>query len=308
MATAVGKYAAKKLLSSELKKYQKKEPTGPYVSQSDLTTNDYFHDRQLESTNTPQDPYYTYIQDPRRPNKKKKVKKQIPDYLSENDALVLAKARKRAYWLDCSLFNFLGQRFGWSSVIGLIPFIGDGGDAAMAFLFVYRACTQVDGGLPLDIHIRMLINIALDFLVGLVPFLGDFVDAMFKANSRNVRVLERYLDKKYKPKEQTEREARTRKEKRASGMRYESPPPATILEDMDDDSVVDWDSQWDGQTVGTTAGAGVSHPPPAAARQETRGGPAPDRQPTQPKKKGGWFSSARGSQRQPDPEMGQTSR
>lgn len=194
-------------------------------------------------------------------------------------------------------------------MIGLVPFIGDGADAAMAFLFVYRVATQVDGGLPADIHVRMLINIALDFVVGLIPFLGDFVDAVFKANSRNVRVLENHLDKKYKPKELSERQARIRREKRASNLRYESPPPATVLEDMDDDSVVDWDSQWDGQTLGTTGHAGpapaVSQPVPAAARQETRGGAVPDRQTS---KKSGWFSGARGAQRPADPEMGQASR
>ena len=55
----------------------------------------------------------------------KKVKKQIPAYIPSHDADILAKARKRAYKLDFCLFNFLGFRFGWSSVIGLIPAIGD---------------------------------------------------------------------------------------------------------------------------------------------------------------------------------------
>jgi hypothetical protein len=58
---------------------------------------------------------------PRKQGKFKKVKKQIPDYIPEHDAIILAKMRQRAYMLDCSLFNIFGVRFGWSSVIGLIP-------------------------------------------------------------------------------------------------------------------------------------------------------------------------------------------
>lgn len=49
------------------------------------------------------------------------MKRQIPDYIPEHDAIILAKMRQRAYMLDMSLFNFMGVRFGWSSVIGLIP-------------------------------------------------------------------------------------------------------------------------------------------------------------------------------------------
>ena len=45
----------------------------------------------------------------------------------------------------------------------------------------------------------MLVNIAADFLVGLIPFIGDLADAAFKCNTRNLRLLENVLDKKYKP-------------------------------------------------------------------------------------------------------------
>lgn len=243
-----------------------------------------------------QDPFYTYIPDPRNPRKKRKVKKQIPDYLPEHDAMILAKVRKRAYMLDCSLFNFLGQRFGWSSVIGLIPAAGDGIDGAMAFLMVYYTCTKVTGGLPMATHITMLLNIALDFIVGLIPFLGDLLDAAFKANSRNVRVLEKLLDKRYKPKEVMEREDRIRRENRASGIRYESPPPATVLEDLDDDHEISAFST-NGQE------AGVARPPPTQARPERHGDVPPNR--GQSKKSGGWFSGSKARDRQPDVEMAQ---
>ena len=49
------------------------------------------------------------------------MKKQVPDYIPEHDAVILAKMRSRAYKLDMCLFNLMGIRFGWSSVVGIIP-------------------------------------------------------------------------------------------------------------------------------------------------------------------------------------------
>jgi hypothetical protein len=42
---------------------------------------------------------------------------------------------------------------------------------------------------------RMLGNVAVDGVVGMVPFAGDAFDVMFRANMRNVRLLRRWLDK-----------------------------------------------------------------------------------------------------------------
>lgn len=67
----------------------------------------------------------------------------------------------------------------------------------MAFM-VYRTCCQVEGGLPSSVRIHMLINIILDFVVGLVPFLGDLADALFRANTRNAALLEEHLRQKGK--------------------------------------------------------------------------------------------------------------
>lgn len=210
--------------------------------------------------------------------------------------MILAKVRKRAYMLDCSLFNFLGQRFGWSSVIGIVPFAGDGLDGGLAFLN-YRTCCKVDGGLPNDVHFKMLLNIALDFIVGLIPFLGDLLDAAFKANTRNVRELEKHLDARYKPKELSEKEARVRREKRASGIRYESPPPATVLVDEDEHEVYPLDGQESGIMQ-------PQHPQPTAVRPERGGGPVPDRGQSKQARKGSWFSGGGRKDRRQDLEMG----
>ncbi|KAB5570785.1 PH domain-containing protein [Coniochaeta sp. 2T2.1] len=129
------------------------------------------------------------------PGKFKTKKRGIPDGLSPNDQKVLKKVRRRAYRLDMSLFNCCGIRFGWSSVIGIIPVLGDILDCFLA-LMVVKSCQKIDGGLPATLRARMMFNVALDFGLGLIPLLGDVADAVFRANTRNAWLLETYLLKK----------------------------------------------------------------------------------------------------------------
>ena len=193
MAQVVGKYAANKLLKKHMKQYEHKSVEGGNVSPCSIQ---YCCHRSI--ANALQDPYFAMVEDPRRPGKLKKVKKQIPAYIPEHDAEILAAVRRRAYRLDCSLFSLFGIRFGWEAVIGLIPAAGDAIGVALALLVMKKAM-KVEGGLDNGIKARMLINIAVDFLVGLVPFIGDLADAAFKCNTKNLRLLEEYLDKKHKP-------------------------------------------------------------------------------------------------------------
>lgn len=127
--------------------------------------------------------------------KSKTRKRGFPEGLTNNDLKVLKKVRKRAYRLDMSLFNCCGIRFGWSSVIGFLPVIGDCLDLFMSYRLVNH-CAKIDGGLPASLHARMMFNIMLDFGLGLVPIVGDIVDAIFRANTRNAWLLETYLVKR----------------------------------------------------------------------------------------------------------------
>lgn len=216
------------------------------------------------------------VEDPRKPGKLKKVKKQIPAYIPEQDALVLASFRKGAYHLDCSLFSLFGMRFGWESVIGLIPAAGDAIGAALALLLV-RKTRKLEGGIDTTLIIRMLINIAIDFLVGLVPFIGDLADAAFKCNTKNLRLLEEHLDKKYKPSnlKPDERDLvgvdkEKRKSNRKSGIYMPNdPPPATAWDDSDLED--------ERQHPGAPRVDGVQEPRPARAPEDRRGGGMPSK-------------------------------
>jgi hypothetical protein len=83
-------------------------------------------------------------------------------------------------------------RYGIDGLIGLIPVVGDIITTAIS-LWVVREARAL--GAPWHLTSRMLGNVALDGVVGLVPFAGDAFDVMFRANVRNVRMLQRWLDK-----------------------------------------------------------------------------------------------------------------
>lgn len=72
-----------------------------------------------------QDPYFEQVPatrlDGRPTGKVKKRKKALPPGISEHDGQVLTKVKRRAYRLDLALCSFLGVRFGWGSVIALVP-------------------------------------------------------------------------------------------------------------------------------------------------------------------------------------------
>ncbi|KND92601.1 putative membrane protein [Tolypocladium ophioglossoides CBS 100239] len=156
---------------------------------------------KLENKFGKEDPYFEQVPATRLDGwptgKFKKRKKALPPGITEHDGQVLTKVKRRAHRLDLALCSFLGIRFGWSSVIALVPAIGDALDAFMAMM-VFKTCCQIEGGLPNSLKLQMLFNIAFDFAVGLVPFVGDLADAMFKANTRNALILEQHLREKGK--------------------------------------------------------------------------------------------------------------
>lgn len=82
-------------------------------------------------------------------------------------------------------------RFGWESVIGLVPGLGDGIAGAIGAYGLYAAWRL---GAPAVIIARMLLNLILETVVGTVPVAGDLFDLGFKGNLRNLRLLERWLD------------------------------------------------------------------------------------------------------------------
>ena len=81
-------------------------------------------------------------------------------------------------------------RFGLDPLIGLIPGIGDAAGAVLAGWILVEAIRL---GASRATLVRIAGNIALDAGVGAVPLIGDIFDFAWKANVRNVTLLERHL-------------------------------------------------------------------------------------------------------------------
>ena len=80
-----------------------------------------------------------------------------------------------------------GMRIGIDPIVGLVPGVGDLAATAMSLYLVYEAARL---GLPKRVLLRMLVNVALEMLMGTFPILGDIFDAVWKANMRNMRLVE----------------------------------------------------------------------------------------------------------------------
>ena len=72
-----------------------------------------------------------------------------------------------------------------------MPFIGDL-VGVLASSYILGEAARL--GVGRSVLMRMALNVAVEGIVGLVPFAGDVFDAAFKANQRNVRLLERWME------------------------------------------------------------------------------------------------------------------
>jgi hypothetical protein len=81
-------------------------------------------------------------------------------------------------------------RFGLDAVLGLIPGAGDIIGGLLSAFIVLQAA---NAGAPRSVVARMVMNVAIDSIVGAVPILGDLFDVGWKSNTRNVQLLQRYV-------------------------------------------------------------------------------------------------------------------
>jgi len=137
---------------------------------------------------TPEDPLYEFYTN--KKGKQKRRKRELPPGLSARDVAILRSVKKRAHYLDKG-FSLCGIRFGWTFVIGLVPVAGDVVNALINYVLVVRKARKAD--LPDWLVARMLFNNAVSAGVGIVPFVGDVLLAVYKANSRNAALLDEFL-------------------------------------------------------------------------------------------------------------------
>lgn len=80
-------------------------------------------------------------------------------------------------------------RIGWDAILGFV--LPAAGDAVTAVSQVALLIAAVRARAPGIVIARMVLNVAVDSLFGSVPLIGDLFDAGFKANRKNLQLLER---------------------------------------------------------------------------------------------------------------------
>ena len=110
--------------------------------------------------------------------------------MHEPQARTLAALRKWSVLLD-SAFRVPGTQltFGLDPILGLIPGLGDLTTPLFAALLLLHGVRM---RIPRVVQVRMVINALIDLLIGFIPVVGDLFDFGWKANVRNLGLLERY--------------------------------------------------------------------------------------------------------------------
>lgn len=105
---------------------------------------------------------------------------------------ILARLDKFSHFTDSSIgIPFTKFQIGAEAVIGLLPVVGD---MAGLVLSAYVLVEAQRAGASKDVKLRILRNVGIDFLGGLLPVVGDAFDAIYKANTRNTQLLRGYLE------------------------------------------------------------------------------------------------------------------
>lgn len=81
-------------------------------------------------------------------------------------------------------------RFGLDGLLGLIPGVGDISTFAVS---CYLLTLMAKNGASGYVMARMVLNVLIDAIIGSIPFIGDLFDFAFKANSRNMRLMQEHF-------------------------------------------------------------------------------------------------------------------
>ncbi|MGQ0561733.1 MAG: DUF4112 domain-containing protein [Gemmatimonadota bacterium] len=94
-------------------------------------------------------------------------------------------------WIFDELIRIPGTnlRVGLDALLGILP---GGGDLLGGAVSTYAILIAARLGAPPAVIARMAINIVVDAVIGAIPLLGDLFDVGWKANRKNLKVLEQY--------------------------------------------------------------------------------------------------------------------
>lgn len=110
--------------------------------------------------------------------------------MTQNEKLK-SRIRSIAHFTDDSIELPGGYRVGWDGIIGLVPWVGD---LIGLMLSAYIIHSSAKLGASKSLLVRMSANAGIETLIGAIPVIGDLFDLAFKANRRNLDLLDRHLE------------------------------------------------------------------------------------------------------------------
>jgi len=105
--------------------------------------------------------------------------------LTKSEVRFLRIMKCRAKFLDRSI---------WTLIVSALPIVGDVLHVTLSYILIMRPA--VNAKIPRPLRQRMMANLGASALIGLVPFAGHLFRSRYRANLRNVRILEIYLIKR----------------------------------------------------------------------------------------------------------------
>jgi len=106
----------------------------------------------------------------------------------EDEPAGMERVRSLSRLLDEAIeIPVINYRIGLDPILGILPV---GGDAVAAGLSLYIVAEGARMGASQDTLMKMVFNVLVDAVVGSIPILGTLIDAVWKANERNVALLE----------------------------------------------------------------------------------------------------------------------
>ena len=118
----------------------------------------------------------------------------IPDHIHHKDKEALVQSVEKLARLMDSRFNLPGIpiRLGLDTIIGLIPGIGDTIGLGISGYIIAQSKRV---GVNRTTIYKMIANVFIDWLIGIVPILGDLFDWGWQANNRNAGLLRQHFEK-----------------------------------------------------------------------------------------------------------------
>ncbi|WP_417721200.1 DUF4112 domain-containing protein [Salipiger sp.] len=112
--------------------------------------------------------------------------------LTEHHFRRLERVERTARTMDRAFrIPFTGIRMGWDSLLGLVPGVGDT-LALLPAAWILKESHAL--GAPGTVLGKMAGNLAVDWVIGLVPLIGDVFDIGFRANVRNAALLRGWME------------------------------------------------------------------------------------------------------------------